>query len=78
MRNIHPGELLKEEVILANNLSITEAESLLGVTRSALFNIVNEKAAISPEMAIRIAAVFGGTPDIWVRLQAKYDLLAAK
>jgi addiction module HigA family antidote len=75
MRNIHPGEILKEEVLVANDLNVTNAAKLLGVTRSTLSNIVNGKADISPEMCYRIAAVFGGTPDIWANLQTKYNLL---
>jgi addiction module HigA family antidote len=71
---IHPGELLKRELIEENSLTITEAASILKVSRQALSNILNQKADISPEMALRIATVFGGTPDIWLRLQAKYDL----
>jgi addiction module HigA family antidote len=52
---------------------------MLKVSRQAVSNIINEKADISPEMAVRIAIVFGGTPEIWLRLQAKYDLqIAAK
>ena len=79
MRNIHPGEILREEVIDANALTIKDAAGLLGISRQALSNVVNEKADISPEMALRIAKVFGGTPDIWLRLQAKFDLqIAAK
>lgn len=50
----------------------------MGVSRAALSNVVNERAAISPEMAVRIATVFGGTADIWIRLQAKYDLQKAE
>lgn len=76
MRNIHPGEILKEQVIAANELTITAAAGLLGVTRANLSNIVNGKSDISPEMCYRIAAVFGGTPDIWANLQTKYNLLS--
>jgi len=79
IRNIHPGEYLREELIAANGLSVTEVAAMLKVSRQAVSNITNEKADISPEMALRIAKVFGGTPDIWLRLQAKYDLeIAAK
>lgn len=49
----------------------------LGVTRQALNNVVNEKAAISPEMAIRLSKAFGSTPETWVRMQAAYDLAQA-
>jgi addiction module HigA family antidote len=76
---IHPGELLKAELIEATGLTVTEVASMLKVSRQAVSSIINEKADISPEMALRIATVFGGTPDIWLRLQAKYDLtIAAK
>jgi addiction module HigA family antidote len=74
---IHPGELLKTELIEANGLTITEVASMLKVSRQALSNIINQKADISPEMALRITTVFGGTPDIWLRIQAKYDLWKA-
>lgn len=76
--NTHPGELLKEEILKANNLSITDAASMLAVTRSALSNVLNEKAAVSPLMALRISKVFGGTAEFWVRMQASYDLHIAE
>jgi len=68
--NTHPGELLKEEILKANNLSITETSLMLGVTRAALSNVINEKAMVSPLMALRIAKVFGGTAEFWLRMQA--------
>lgn len=74
---VHPGELLKAELIEANGLTITEVASMLKVSRQVLSNIINQKADISPEMALRITTVFGGTADIWLRLQAKYDLAKA-
>mgnify|MGYP001810536126 CR=1 FL=1 len=74
MRIIHPGEILREEVIRANELTVTKAAALLGVTRTTLSNIINGKADISPEMCYRIAKVFGGTADIWANLQTKYNL----
>jgi addiction module HigA family antidote len=76
--NTHPGELLKEEILKANNLSITETSIMLGVTRAALSNVINEKAGISPLMALRIAKVFGGSAEFWVRMQAAYDLRNAE
>ena len=79
MSLIHPGELLKAELIEANGLNVTEVAAMLKVSRQALSNIVNQRADISPEMALRISTVFGGTPDLWLRLQSKYDLeIAAK
>ena len=55
-----------------------KASQLRGVSRPNLSNIVNGKSAISPKMAIRISKVFGGTPNVWVSLQAAYDLRKAK
>lgn len=72
----HPGRILYNELIKENNLKIVEVAASLSVSRQALSGILNGKAAITPEMALRIAVVFGGTPDIWLRLQYKYDLQA--
>lgn len=72
---IHPGVILREDVLEPNNLTVTEAAKLLGVTRANLSFILNKKRGISPNMAIRISMVFGGTPDVWLRLQNKYDLI---
>ena len=78
MRNIHPGEILREEIVNANELTVKDVAQMLGVSRQALSNVLNEKADISPEMALRIATVFGGTPDIWLRLQTTFDLQIAE
>ena len=74
MRAIHPGEILKDEVIEANELTVTAAAKLLGVTRVTLSNVLNQKSDISPDMAYRISKVFGGTADIWANLQTKYNM----
>lgn len=73
----HPGELLKAELIEATGLTVTEVAGMLKVSRQTISNIINERSDISPEMALRISKVFGGTPDIWLRLQAKFDLQIA-
>ena len=75
---LHPGELIRSELVEETGLTITQIAEMLHVSRQAMSNIINEKADISPEMALRIATVFGGTPDIWLRLQAKYDLNLAE
>jgi len=76
--NTHPGELLREEILEANNLTVTKAAAMLGVTRSALSHVINERAAVSPIMALRIAGVFGGNATFWIRMQAAYDLRKAE
>ena len=55
-------------------LSVPVAAKVLGVTRQALSNLVNEKTGISAEMAVRLAKAFGSSPDMWLRLQVNYDL----
>jgi antitoxin HigA-1 len=76
--NTHPGELLREDVIEANNLQVSQAAILLNVTRPTLSKIINGRAAISPNMAIRIAKVFGGNAEFWLRMQILYDLRKAE
>ncbi len=77
MRHIHPGEILREDVIAANELTVTKAAQLLGISRQSLNNIIHAKSDITPEMAIRISKVFGGTADIWANLQTKFNLYLA-
>lgn len=76
--NIHPGTILKEDVIKANGLSIGEAADLLAVSRLTLSKIANGKGAITPNIALRIETVFGGNADFWLRMQRGYDLLEEK
>jgi addiction module HigA family antidote len=70
----HPGQLVRHECIEPLGLTITKAAEGLGVTRQALNNLVNGKAGISPEMAVRLAKALGSTPEFWLRLQLNYDL----
>jgi len=59
------------------DLTVTEGAGILGVSRQALNNLVNGKAGITPEMAIRLDKAFGGGAETWLRLQASYDLAQA-
>lgn len=70
----HPGLLIRHDCLEPLGLTVTEGAKALGVTRQALNNVVNGKAAISPEMAVRLSKAFGSTPDTWLRLQMNYDL----
>ncbi len=74
----HPGRIVRQECIEALGLKVTEAAKVLGVTRQTLNNLVTGKAAISPEMAIRLEKAFGSTADTWLRMQAAYDLAQAR
>lgn len=69
----HPGELLRDNVDELG-LSVAEAAKGLGVTRQQLYNVINGKSAITPEMAVRIEKALGGTADLWLRMQVNYDL----
>ena len=70
----HPGGVILRECIEPLDLTITDAAAALGVTRNTLSELVNGKLGISPEMAVRIAKVFGGTEEGWMMQQAQYDL----
>jgi addiction module HigA family antidote len=70
----HPGRIVRQDCIEPLGLTITAAAKVLGVTRQALNNLVNRRAGISPEMAVRLSKAFGASPEMWLRLQANYDL----
>lgn len=74
----HPGNIIKHDCIKALGLSVTEAASALGVSRPALSRVINGRAAVSPEMAIRLAKAFGSRPEIWLKMQLAYDLAQAQ
>ena len=70
----HPGLVVLHECIEPLGLTITDAAAALGVTRNTLSELVNGKRGISPEMAVRLSKVFGGTEQGWIVQQAQYDL----
>lgn len=74
----HPGLTLKEDILPALDLTVTEASKQLGITRAAFSRVINGKAGISPEMALRIEAWLGeengGSASVWLSQQASYDL----
>lgn len=75
----HPGSILKEDVLPELGIGVTEAAAQLGVSRVALSRVVNGRAAISADMAIRLEAWMAGpSAESWVRMQAEYDLWQAR
>src|ERR1700722_2412395 len=70
----HPGEILKEMYMGPLGVTITQTADALGVSRKHVSAIVNGRVPVSPDMAARLAGVFGTEPDIWINLQAQYDL----
>src|SRR5260370_2104330 len=70
----HPGGFVRRQCIEPLGLTITQAAHALGVTRTTLSELVNEKRGISPEMAVRLSKVFGGSAPTWLTQQAHYHL----
>jgi addiction module HigA family antidote len=73
----HPGELLREDVLLPLGLAVTEAAERLGMSRVALSRVLNGRAAISPDLAIRLERAGVSTARFWLTLQANFDLSRA-
>jgi len=74
----HPGRIVRHDCIEPLGLTVTAAAKALGVTRQTLNNLLNGKAGISPEMAIRLSQVFGSSPEVWLGVQMDYDLARAE
>lgn len=74
----HPGEVLKELCLEPLGVSITEAAQALGVSRKTLSSIINGKAGISPEMAVRLSIAFNTSSESWLNQQTQYDLWQAE
>jgi len=74
----HPGEIIREFCIEPLDLTVTETAEALGVARKTLSTLLNGRAGISPEMALRLSKVFGRTPEGWLRLQLQFDLWKAE
>ena len=74
----HPGGIVRRQCLEPLGLSVTKAAEGLGVTRQALSDLVNERAGISVDMAIRLSKAFGSSPETWLGLQMAYDLWKAR
>jgi antitoxin HigA-1 len=75
---MHPGELLREEILPALDRPKTEIAKLLGVSRQTLYDIIEEKQPVTPVMALRLGKLCGNGPDLWLNLQNRYDLHRAR
>ena len=74
----HPGKVVRVSCLEPLGLSVTQGAVVLGVSRQALSNLVNCRARVSGDMAIRLAKAFGSTTETWIRLQAAYDVAQAQ
>lgn len=71
---MHPGELLREEILPALGRSKVEVARLLGVSRQTLYDVLKEKQPVTPGMALRLGKLCGNGPDLWLNLQKRFDL----
>jgi len=75
---VHPGEILREIFIRERNLTVTEVAKGLHIARGNLSAVVNERAGISPELAVKLSEAFGNTAQFWLNLQKNYELWHAE
>ena len=73
----HPGRIVRQEALEPFDLTVGDAAEALGVSRPHLSQLLNGKAGISPEMAVRLSKALGNDPDFWLRLQRQFDLAQA-
>lgn len=73
-RPVHPGEFLREDYMPDLGLSVVALAQRLGVTRQTVNDIVREKRGLSPDMCLRLARLFGTTPQFWLNMQEKVDI----
>ena len=78
LRPVHPGELLREDVLPALDRSKTEIARLMGISRQTLHELLAEKQPVTVPMALRIAKLIGDTPEAWLNMQRAYDLRIAE
>jgi addiction module HigA family antidote len=78
LQPMHPGEMLREDVLPSLGKSKTEIAGLLGISRQTLFDILRERQPITPAMALRFGKLLGNGPDLWIDLQRAYDLYVAE
>jgi len=75
---MHPGELLREEILPALERSKADIARLLGVSRQTLYDVLKEKQPVTPGMALWLGKLCGNGPDLWLNLQRRYDLRQAE
>lgn len=74
----HPGVIIKEDYLNPLSITIKDMSEILGISRKTLSKIINERGAITPDMALRLSRAFDTTPDLWMNLQQNFDLWKAE
>ncbi len=77
-RPTHPGEILREDFLTDYGLTVTQLAQAIGVSRQTINELLRERRALSPSMALRLARLFGNTPEFWLNLQRAVDLWDAR
>ena len=75
---VHPGEIIKQDILPSVGLSVTAAAKALGVSRQMFHDILAERKPLSAIMCLKVSRLFGSSPEVWMRLQAAYDLKKAE
>ena len=78
IRAMHPGELIREDILPALGVSKTKMAASLGISRQTLYDILNERQPVTAEMAVRFGKLFGNGARFWINLQRTYDLEIAE
>ena len=78
LRPVHPGEIIREDILPSAGLSVVATAKALGVSRQMLHDILAERRPLSVLMCLKLSRLFGSSPDFWMRLQAAYDLKMAQ
>jgi addiction module HigA family antidote len=73
----HPGEILREDILPTLGISKTAVAAALRISRETLYKIINERAAVTPSIALRLAKAFGNSPEFWLNLQQAHDIFMA-
>lgn len=78
IKTMHPGELLREEILPSMPISKTAFARAMQISRQTLYDIINERQPVSAEMAVRLGKFLGNGPHLWINLQRTYDLAVAQ
>ena len=78
MRAVHPGEILREDILPEIKMSESKLAEHLNISRMTVNRLVNERQSVSTDMALRLGKLFGNNPDFWLNLQNAYDLKKAE
>lgn len=74
VRPVHPGEMLREDFLPDYGLTVSSFAKALGVSRQTINELLRERRAVSPEMALRLSRLFGNSPEFWLNVQRSVDL----